>query len=48
MSYSSDVKHELARVISSGRHCRLAELSALISLLGTVEKEGDDRIALKI
>ena len=48
MSYSSDVKYELARVISSGRHCRLAELSALISLLGTVEKEEDDRIALKI
>lgn len=35
MSFSGRVKQELAKHISSGRHCRLAELSALVTMSGT-------------
>ncbi|WP_044914186.1 DNA-binding protein WhiA [Butyrivibrio sp. WCE2006] len=37
MSFSSDVKNELAKQIASPRHCQLSELSALILLCGAVE-----------
>ena len=36
MSFSADVKTELAKQIASSRHCRLAELAALIMGCGTV------------
>ncbi|MBR0381980.1 MAG: DNA-binding protein WhiA [Eubacterium sp.] len=38
MSFSSDVKEELSRVTDSEQHCRIAELSAIISLCGLVRK----------
>lgn len=31
MSFSSEVKDELAKQISKSRHCQLAELAAIIS-----------------
>ncbi len=31
MSFSSDVKEELAKQISKSRHCQLAELAGIIS-----------------
>jgi cell division protein WhiA len=42
MSFSSDVKEELSLQINSARHCRLAELSAILSYEGQIvhSKEG--------
>lgn len=34
MSFSSDVKGELAKRISSARHCQIAELAALMNFCG--------------
>ena len=34
MSFSSDVKEELAKQISKSRHCQLAELAGIIELSG--------------
>lgn len=39
MSFSSDVKAELARQCSKSRHCQLAELAGMLELEGVVEKE---------
>lgn len=42
MSFSSEVKEELSRMTAQGRHCRIAELAAIISMCGRVlinEKE---------
>ncbi|WP_330364463.1 hypothetical protein [Butyrivibrio sp. XPD2002] len=41
MSFSSDVKNELAKQIASPRHCRLSELSALILGCGAVGRSED-------
>ncbi len=38
MSFSSEVKEELAKHISGARHCQLAELAALLSLCGQCGK----------
>lgn len=43
MSFSSDVKEELAREISTRRHCQIAELSSICSACGKV-KSGNLRI----
>lgn len=37
MTFSSQVKNELATQMSSSRHCRLAELAALVVMSGTVQ-----------
>ena len=47
MSFSSDVKEELSLQISSARHCRLAELSAILSYEGHIIRSGKD-IYLKL
>lgn len=39
MSFSSDVKEELVGHVPSSRHCRLAELAAIVSMLAKVEPE---------
>jgi len=36
MSFSSDVKEELSRQVSSARHCRIAEIAAIISMCGSI------------
>ena len=36
MSFSSEVKAELAKNISSARHCRIAELSGMMSMVADV------------
>ena len=36
MSFSSDVKEELSKQISSARHCQIAEIAAIITLCGEV------------
>ncbi len=47
MSFSSDVKEELSLQLSSARHCRLAELSAILSYEGHLIHSGE-RIYLKL
>ena len=36
MSFSGEIKKELAERAGAGRHCRLAELSAIISFAGNI------------
>jgi len=48
MSYSSRVKDELSRIIADARHCCIAEIAAIISLLGNVGISEDDKITLSI
>ncbi len=40
MSFSGTVKDELSRQISTARHCRVAEIAALLSLCGKITPEG--------
>ena len=39
MSFSSDVKEELARNISSARHCQIAELVSILSFCGQIGRD---------
>lgn len=48
MSFSKDVKEELSKQISSARHCRVAELSAIISLCGHIRITAENRYILKV
>lgn len=48
MSFSSDVKEELSRQISKGRHCQIAEIAAIISLCGRVEMGAADRYCVRV
>lgn len=41
MSFSSDVKNELYSVMDNARHCRIAELSALIVFCGRIQPAVD-------
>ena len=47
MSFSGDVKEELSRQLSSARHCRLAELSAILSYEGQILRCGS-KLCLKL
>lgn len=40
MSFSGQIREELAQVISSPRHCQLAELAALVQFCGHIEEDG--------
>ena len=46
MSFSSEVKEELAKQISGSRHCQLAELAAIICFLGRVETDAQSGLRL--
>ena len=48
MSFSSEIKEELSRPASMGRHCRLAETAAIISLCGKIIITENDRFCVKI
>ncbi len=48
MSFSSRVKEELSRQLSSARHCQIAEIAAIISLCGKIQIDEDDRYCIKI
>jgi len=48
MSFSSDVKEELSRQMSTARHCRIAEIAAIVSMCGQVSISGGERYSLKI
>ncbi len=47
MSFSSEVKEELSLQLSSARHCRLAELSAICSYEGQLIRSGE-KLYLKL
>lgn len=48
MSFSSDVKEELSRQMSTARHCQIAEIAAIVSMCGQVAISGDGRYSLRI
>lgn len=48
MSFSSEVKEELARQISQARHCRIAEVAAIISFLGKYRYNTDKSNYIKV
>ncbi len=48
MSFTSDIKEELSKHISSARHCRIAEVAAIISLCGRILISANDRYCIKI
>jgi len=48
MSFSSGVKDELSRVIPAARHCRIAEIAAVISLAGHMEETADGKPVLSV
>ena len=48
MSFSSEVKEELSRQMSSARHCCIAVTAAIISLCGHVKISGENRDSVKI
>ena len=48
MSFSADIKEELSRPASMGRHCRLAETAAVLSLCGKIIITENDRYCVKI
>lgn len=48
MSFSGKVKEELCRHVNEARHCRIAELSAIISMCGRVKIDCNDKYSIKI
>ncbi|MDD2957696.1 MAG: DNA-binding protein WhiA [Lachnospiraceae bacterium] len=48
MSFSSEVKEELSRQLSSARHCQIAEVTAIISMCGRVSISTRDKVHVKI
>lgn len=48
MSFSGEIKEELSRQLSGGRHCRVAELGALVSGCGKIRLDEEDRLSLEI
>lgn len=47
MSFSGDVKQELARHISEARHCMIAEVAALIQMAGEIKVSDDGKFTIK-
>ncbi len=48
MSFSGEIKEELSVVMDNSRHCRLAELAAIVSGCGQVMIDEDDKYELEI
>lgn len=48
MSFTGDVKRELEKRISNARHCRVAEIAALISMCGDVLIDVEDKYQIKL
>ena len=48
MSFSGEIKEELGGQISTARDCQIAEISALISMCGSVMIDSNNRYAIKI
>ena len=48
MSFSSTVKEELSRQLTTARHCQIAEMAAILSLCGRVNISASDHFAIAI
>ncbi len=48
MSFSGEIKEELSKITDSSRHCRLAELAAIISGCGQVMIDEEDQYELEV
>jgi len=48
LTFSGKVKEELARQISEGRHCQIAEIAAIISMCGKVSIDSREQYSVKI
>ena len=48
MSFSKNVKEELAKQVSMARHCQIAEIAAIISLCGSISINEDNQYFVKI
>lgn len=48
MSFSSEVKEELEKVIPGSRHCQLAELAAIIHFGCKIKTEGESRDEIRV
>lgn len=48
MSFSGKIKEELSQHYAKARHCNLAELSALVHMSGSFEKDGYGRLTMKL
>lgn len=48
MSFSSEVKEELSRHMSTSRHCQIAELGAILCFLGKADMKKDGSISLSL
>ncbi|WP_155838069.1 hypothetical protein [Butyrivibrio sp. FCS014] len=46
MSFSTEVKEELAKRIGTSRHCQLAELAAIVTMAGYVGPDESGNTAL--
>ena len=46
MSFSSDVKEELASHVSAARHCQIAELAAILNYCGQLGRTSDGRFSV--
>lgn len=48
MSFSADVKDEVARHFVTAKHCQIAEVAAIFSMCGSIMISADDSYAIKI
>ena len=48
MSFSSDVKNELAQRIGNANHCRIAEIAAILSLCGNVRIDEKNQYSIQV
>ncbi|MDY5484943.1 MAG: DNA-binding protein WhiA [Clostridium sp.] len=48
MSFSSQVKEELSRQMSSARHCQIAEIAAILSLCGRIHIDENENYSIRI
>ena len=48
MSFSSQVKEELSHTGTGARHCRIAELAAIITMCGGVQISGTEKVSVRI
>ncbi len=44
MSFSGMVKEELSRQTGSARHCKMAEMAAILSSCGASQRMGDSKL----
>jgi hypothetical protein len=48
MSFSGEIKEELSRQLSGGKHCRRAELAAILAGSGKIRIDEEDRLSLEV